>query len=251
MDISHKSMKSTQHRQKLINNKLLTTISKSTILALISLTMTFLTPITMLFGYYTLSTSHNQTMYEAGTCLLAFCSLFDVYTNYICILLSYNCFDKMYVKVCGKCDKKCRAICIEKILNKKKTKGDYKEVSMVSKTSMTSVTMETETHFTSITPPNGGSGNKYLFERHKYEQLDTEYDETTETTRDLNTMPTPYTQETAQFGYDDIPEEDEYEDLDEEETESLKTSIEEENEDENTEGLNDQNTAQNGKLLSL
>ena len=49
-----------------------------------------------------------------------------------------------------------------------------------------------------------------------YEPVDTDYDETTEMTSNTNTntMPTPYTQETGQFGFDipaDINEEDEYE----------------------------------------
>eukprot|EP00483_Globobulimina_turgida_P009656 UN09675 len=73
--------------KKLMNDKLLSTISKSTMLAIISLAMTLLTPITLLFVYLTII---HSSMVEAGACLLAFCSLFDVYTKFICVAMSYS-----------------------------------------------------------------------------------------------------------------------------------------------------------------
>eukprot|EP01084_Bolivina_argentea_P013493 25337_1 len=200
-------------RKKLKNNKLLSTITKSTMLAVISLSMTLLTPITLLFGYYAISHSTNQSITEAGACLLAFCSLFDVYTNLLCILLSYSCFDKTYTKLCGKCDVKCRIFCIEKIMKQKSTKSGHIEISSMTKTSCTSI-MTQETHFTSVTPPNGGDGHGSTGNGHDYEAVeDTDYDETyTETTKDLSHMPTPFTQENGINGFQyNIPEENENE----------------------------------------
>eukprot|EP01083_Nonionella_stella_P015821 44273_1 len=204
----------TKNRQKLMNHKLLSTITKSTMLAVISLSMTFLTPTTLLFGYYSIAHSNSQIVAEAGAAVLAFCSLFDVYTNYICILLSYNCFDQMYNKMCGECDKKCRMRCIEKVIQRKSTKSGHMEMSScTSKTSIT--TPASQDHFMSVTPPNGGNGTSRneRFVRHQYEQVDTDYDET-ETTIDQeerDTGVTPFAQDNTNFEYD-IPEGDEEED---------------------------------------
>ena len=133
----HISNKTNKNTKKYINNKLLQTITKSTILAVISLTMTLLTPITLLFGYYAISyVNNNQILIEAASSLLSFCSLFDVFTNYFCILLSYTYFHSIYLKLCGKCDKKCRIFCITKIIKKKSTKSGHIEISS-SKTSVT------------------------------------------------------------------------------------------------------------------
>lgn len=146
------------------NSKLLQTISKSTILAIISLSLTFLTPITMLMCFYSIhhsqSTNNQRSIsMEIATSILAVICLFDVFTNYFCILLSYNCFDKLYGKLCGKFDTKCRQFCIVKIFkhkvksHKKITKSGHIEVS--SNTSMTGMTLTPSTH--TITTNSGAT----------------------------------------------------------------------------------------------
>ena len=37
-------------------------------------------------------------------------ALCDIYTNFICIVLSFNYFNKYYYKLCGKCDSKCHRL---------------------------------------------------------------------------------------------------------------------------------------------
>eukprot|EP01084_Bolivina_argentea_P132102 233113_1 len=106
--------------ESMLDNKLLSMITKSTILALVSLSMTVCTPISLLFGYYAISRTDNQVIHEVGCLVLAFITLADVYTNYLCILMSYNCFHKMYVSMCIKCDKKCKMYCIKKLSQKKR-----------------------------------------------------------------------------------------------------------------------------------
>ena len=136
------------------NSKLLQTISKSTILAIISLSLTFLTPITMLLCFYAIHHSQNENKngertlsMEIATSILAVICLFDVFSNYFCILLSYNCFDGLYRKVCGKFDKKCRQIMFKCNHKKSVTKSGHIEVS--SNSSMTTMTL---TPTSTITP---------------------------------------------------------------------------------------------------
>eukprot|EP01084_Bolivina_argentea_P257203 433263_1 len=90
------------------NNKLLSIITKTTILATVSLAMTILSPLSLGFGYYAIVYDHSEAMCELGASLLALFTLLDVYTNYLCILVSYNCFHKTYAFICSKCDQKCK-----------------------------------------------------------------------------------------------------------------------------------------------
>ena len=43
--------------------------------------------------------------------------LVDVFTNFFCIILSYEVFDGLYQKLCGRLDKKCREFCMMSIHN--------------------------------------------------------------------------------------------------------------------------------------
>eukprot|EP01084_Bolivina_argentea_P132103 233115_1 len=107
-------------KESVLNNKLLTTITKTSILAIVSLSMTLLALISILFASFAISYHHTKAVCEAGLSLLAFITLADVYTNYLCILVSYNFFHIIYVSICIKCDKKCKMYCIKKLSQKKR-----------------------------------------------------------------------------------------------------------------------------------
>eukprot|EP00485_Elphidium_margaritaceum_P013238 CAMPEP_0202686810 /NCGR_PEP_ID=MMETSP1385-20130828/2572_1 /ASSEMBLY_ACC=CAM_ASM_000861 /TAXON_ID=933848 /ORGANISM="Elphidium margaritaceum" /LENGTH=270 /DNA_ID=CAMNT_0049341467 /DNA_START=684 /DNA_END=1496 /DNA_ORIENTATION=- len=175
--------------------------------------MTFLTPLTLLFGYYAVMNAHSQVLKEAGACLLSFASLMDVFTNYLCILLSYNCFEKWYSRMCGKVDIKCRRLAIERIMQKKSTNSGHIELSSRSNTRFSMFqsrksTVDTITP-TQITPPCGGGPRFSHDEDIVYDELDET--ELTRETEDV-TLPTPYTPyNNDQYQYNNIPEEEEEE----------------------------------------
>ena len=75
------------------NDKFLSSMTKTTILTIISIFFSLLVPISGLFAQI-----HVLVL------------LLDIYTNFICVLLTYSIFDKQYRKCCGFCDsnfKKC------------------------------------------------------------------------------------------------------------------------------------------------
>ena len=71
-------------------NQFLSTLTKTTILAFTSVSFTMLVPLV----------SWNDNMTETFLMILV-----DVYTNFICVMLTYSIFDSQYQKCCGCCDK--------------------------------------------------------------------------------------------------------------------------------------------------
>eukprot|EP01084_Bolivina_argentea_P092187 165872_1 len=87
------------------NDPLINVITKNTILVIISFTLTILVIVLFL-----IVSAQFDTVDHVDNLLwfLAYALLFDGYTNLICISLSFSCFDNVYIKTCGCCDRKCR-----------------------------------------------------------------------------------------------------------------------------------------------
>ena len=71
-------------------DELIITITKTTILTLLSLSVTFVTPIVII----------SDTQAAIGNVVTS-TMLLDIYTNFLCITLSYSFFFGMYMKICG------------------------------------------------------------------------------------------------------------------------------------------------------
>ena len=87
-------------------NKLLSTITKQSILTLIS--------IVSLLASVIFSLSFTRGLYVSSidaNFVYNLCLLIDLWTNFICILLSYHSFNAYYIKMCGCCDIKCKQLC--------------------------------------------------------------------------------------------------------------------------------------------
>lgn len=84
-----------------LDDKILSTITRTTILALTSLLMSILCPV-ILYIYY------PSIHYEYGSLMNYEFPILDIYTNFICIALTFSVFNDQYKTVCGFCDTKCK-----------------------------------------------------------------------------------------------------------------------------------------------
>ena len=84
------------------SSDLLKVITKTSSLMFISISVTIWNTI-----MFSLSVLFNSLHYDFPRNLFI-CT--DVLTNFICILLTYNYYDKYYQKICGKCDQKCHRL---------------------------------------------------------------------------------------------------------------------------------------------
>ena len=89
------------------DNKLLSTITKQSILTLISIA-SLLASVTI---FFLLSWTRLLASSINAYFVLALYSLVDIWTNFICIFLSYGAFNAYYSKMCGCCDTKCKQLC--------------------------------------------------------------------------------------------------------------------------------------------
>eukprot|EP00483_Globobulimina_turgida_P009064 UN09082 len=92
-------------------DKLVDTITKLTILNVISLSITVLVPIIMIFITATAPTAF------VGTTAFLIGNNVDVYTNFWCVMLSFTHFESYYNRVCGCFHFKCRK-CWFKVLGR-------------------------------------------------------------------------------------------------------------------------------------
>ena len=88
-------------------NKLLFTITKQSVLTLISI----VSSLVMLIIFFLLSSTGLLVSSIHANFVLALCVLIDIWTNFICILLGYHSFNPYYTKMCGCCDIKCKQLC--------------------------------------------------------------------------------------------------------------------------------------------
>ena len=120
----------------------------------------------MLVCFYALHDNQNKDgrtlILEIASSILAVACLLDIFTNYFCILLSYNCFDKLYSKLFDKFDKKCRRFCIIKVFKHKikyrrTTKSGHLEMSSHSSHTAMTLTPTTATTTPAITTKSGAT----------------------------------------------------------------------------------------------
>ena len=90
-------------------NKLLSQITKQSILSLISISSFIV--VLAIIGF--LAVAGFSTTSVHGIFIWIFFSLIDVWTNFICIFLSYRSFGDYYTKMCGCCDTRCKRLCRE------------------------------------------------------------------------------------------------------------------------------------------
>ena len=91
-------------------NNILSTMTRTTILAIISLILSILSPV-ILYVYY-------PSMHYNFLSLINYqLPMMDIYTNFICVILTYGPFTKHYVVLCGICDLQCKK-CLFKMISK-------------------------------------------------------------------------------------------------------------------------------------
>eukprot|EP00483_Globobulimina_turgida_P012102 UN12124 len=88
------------------DDDLLSIITKNTILALISILSTILNGIILFIAW---NHSSNLPLWYFKD----FCFVLEIYTNFICILLTYRHFKKQYVTFCGFMDRRCKSCCTD------------------------------------------------------------------------------------------------------------------------------------------
>ena len=93
--------------QQKAENKLLSTITKQSILALISIASLLVSVII----FFLVSSTRLPASSIHAHFVSKLCLLIDIWTNFICILLSYQSFNTYYAKMCGCCDTKCKELC--------------------------------------------------------------------------------------------------------------------------------------------
>lgn len=69
-----------------------------------------------------------------------FATLFDLYTNFLCVVLTYNTFNEIYGKLCCKLDRMCYKCWTKLVRN-----AENKDVDMVSKELEAANTNQTQT----------------------------------------------------------------------------------------------------------
>merc|ERR1712228_148728 len=87
------------------SKQLISTITKITILLSISISSTIIVTIIDLI----ILSSYLDTMF--GWFILGIFKAIDIYANFICVFLSLETFYKIYFKICGCADKKCKQLC--------------------------------------------------------------------------------------------------------------------------------------------
>ena len=107
------------------DDALLSIITKNTILTLYSISATLLSIIFVLIVASIANTSpYIRYIYD-------FAFLFDVYTNFCCVMMSYKLFDGYYRRLCECCDLKCKSWCFHLV-----GKDDAKNMTINLKESM-------------------------------------------------------------------------------------------------------------------
>ena len=109
-----------------INPKLIIVVTKTSVLASISISITLVTAIAAII---TPSTRSVHVVF--GTRIL---SIFDLATNFWCIILSYRGYNGWYLKICAYCDSKC-AVCWNNIVRAKSKES----VKCIEETNQTNV----------------------------------------------------------------------------------------------------------------
>ena len=110
----------------------LSMITRNTILVVISISFSFLNVVSFaLVNYYSDTDRYGTSSFGY---IQNFMFLFDVCTNFTCVMLTLNAFTKYYYGVCGPLDAKCRTCC-GNVTKVKKEKSKDIELGSTSATS--------------------------------------------------------------------------------------------------------------------
>ena len=90
-------------------------ITKSTILTCISVIITFIDIPTLMIRF--------NVMSHAAEWINKYTTLFDIFTNYLCIIMCYPLFDKYYKQICGSLDNLCKK-CLSKSIGAENLKHE-------------------------------------------------------------------------------------------------------------------------------
>ena len=130
MQLSGTQELSAERPNKNVIDPLLITMTKNTLLAVISISCTFLVIIVLIYLYI-----RNDGEYKKHSIteefILEFAILVDIVSNFICVLLSYHFFDFEYQKVCKLCNNRLlKALHIEitKTIERKVTQRAHNKV---------------------------------------------------------------------------------------------------------------------------
>ena len=119
-------------------------ITKYAILSVISVMLTTLVIISIIYSYI-----NNEWRYIDGA-FQAITGAFDVLCDSLCMYLSLNINDKQYHYVCSLCDSECKIICAKCYTNNEETRNTIRENtklhSIVSLTSLQSSALNTPTN---------------------------------------------------------------------------------------------------------
>ena len=94
-------------------------MTKTIILALFSFSVSVFVAIISYFLY------DYKTKYLSMWILNALLIILDIYSNFICVALSYSIFNEQYTKCCGRIDEKCRK-CFWNMANSDSVTGTYR-----------------------------------------------------------------------------------------------------------------------------
>ena len=83
------------------DDELISAITKTTILTLASVSFTFIVPIAIIF----VNTIQNETV---SVLIGSIVSSLDMFTNFLCVMLSFNYFDNLYLMICGRMHNLCK-----------------------------------------------------------------------------------------------------------------------------------------------
>eukprot|EP01084_Bolivina_argentea_P172358 298567_1 len=95
------------------NNRILSTITRASLLAFISFSFSLINPIVSYIVY------DEESYFDDF--ISAVIMLMDIYTNVICVILTYGPFTTQYMTCCGVCDKQCK-ICLFNMISKQHKK---------------------------------------------------------------------------------------------------------------------------------
>ena len=109
------------------NQKLVSTITKATLLTMFSIFSTLLNAVVTVI----------RPSIEDGSSHIEFMAVLiytnDVFTNFLSIILGYRYFEDHYLKICGCCDAKCKLLCHNMVTeNEDKIQMQLEETSAAS-----------------------------------------------------------------------------------------------------------------------
>ena len=118
------------------DESMVATITNTTLLVSISISITILLPI-----FWYIQSVTNSLIAKS---VYRICTLIDIYTNFLCVILSYKAFNSLYQSLCGIMDGLCR-LCWFKIINK--NSQEIEEIQMETTTKHIQIATPSDTAY--------------------------------------------------------------------------------------------------------